>query len=43
MTDDITVFEEVAALEWAKNEVIRNLAQIFLENDESIREMLDNG
>jgi len=43
MTEDITLFEEVALEEWAKNKVIANLAQIFLENDEEIRLLLDNG
>ena len=43
MTEDITLFEEVALQEWAKNKVIANLAQIFLENDEEIRLLLDNG
>ena len=41
--EDITLFEEVALEEWAKNKVIANLAQIFLENDEEIRLLLDNG
>lgn len=43
MLEDISQFDEVALQEWAKNKVIANLAQIFLDNDESIREMLDNG
>jgi len=41
--EDITLFEEVALQEWAKNKVIANLAQIFLENDEAIRDELNNG
>ena len=43
MADDITDFEEVALQEWANNKVICVLARIFLENDEEIRELLDNG
>jgi len=40
--EDITLFEEVALQESAKNKVICVLAQIFLENDEAIRDELNN-